>query len=238
MAEYKEYTVNIGSSNPIYFKSAYTGGQATARFNGTVVITTQSEGFGDAGNATSATAQMVSSDFGSALYAELTELYGEDATANPENYEVDKSALISRSQNYTVKNGYTILNISYMNVEIEAEAQQNDNADVEILAPTEGGNTTENDPTESVVPIAAPEPAAKNESMAVPIIVISLSIVVVIAAVVSAIVLVRKKGKSSAENNAAPTTEKPVEKPAEEAIEKPAEKPAEEATEETEEKSE
>ncbi len=224
MAEYKEYTVNIGSSNPIYFKSAYTGGTATAKFNGAVVITTQSEGFGDAGNATSATAAMISSDFGSALLAELTELYGEDATANPENYEVDKSALISRSQNYTVKNGYTILNISYMNVEIEAEAKQNDNADVEILAPTDGGDTTENDPTESVVPIAAPEPAAKSESMVVPIVVISLSIVVAIAAVVSAIVLAYKKGKSSAENNAAPTTENSAEKPAEEAAEKTEEK--------------
>lgn len=221
MAEYKEYTVNIGSSNPIYFKSAYTGGTATAKFNGTVVITTQSEGFGDAGNATSATAQMISSDFGSALFAELTELYGEDATANPENYEVDKSALISRSQNYTVKNGYTILNISYMNVEIEAEVQQNDNADVEILAPTDGTSDVARDP---VVIVAEPE--KKDESMVVPIIVISLSIVVAIAAVVSAIVLARKRGKSSAENNAAPTTEKP------------AEKPAEEATEDTEEKSE
>ena len=209
MAEYKEYTVNIGSSNPIYFKSAYAG-QATAKFNGTVVITTQNEGFEDVGNATSETAAMISSDFGSALYAELTELYGEDATANPENYKVDKSALISRSQNYTVKNGYTILNIN--------------NADVEILAPTEGGNTTENNPTESVMPIAAPEPATKSESMVVPIIVISLSIVVAIAAVVSAIVLARKKGKGGAENNAAPTTEKPAEKPAEEAVKKTEEK--------------
>lgn len=219
MAEYKEYTVNIGSSNPIYFKSAYTGGQATAKFNGTVVITTQNEGFEDAGNATSATAQMISSDFGSALFAELTELYGEDATANPENYEVDKSALISRSQNYTVKNGYTILNISSMNVVIEAEAQQNDNADVEILAPTDGTSDVAPDP---VVIVAEPE--KKDESMAVPIIVISLSVVVVIAAVVSAIVLAYKKGKSSAENNAARTTEKPAEKPAEEAAEEIEEK--------------
>lgn len=223
MAEYKEYTVNIGSSNPIYFKSAYAG-QATAKFNGTVVITTQNEGFEDVGNATSETAAMISSDFGSALYAELTELYGEDATANPENYKVDKSALISRSQNYTVKNGYTILNINNINVVIEAEAQQNDNADVEILAPTEGGNTTENNPTEPVMPIAAPEPATKSESMVVPIIVISLSIVVAIAAVVSAIVLARKKGKGGADNNAAPTTEKPAEKPAEEAVKKTEEK--------------
>lgn len=219
MAEYKEYTVNIGSSNPIYFKSAYTDGTATAKFNGTVVITTQSEGFGDAGNATSATAQMISSDFGSALFAELTELYGEDATANPENYEVDKSALISRSQNYTVKNGYTILDISYMNVEIETEVQQNDNTDVEILAPTDGTSDVARDP---VVIVAEPE--KKDESMVVPIIVISLSIVVVIAAVVSAIVLARKRGKSSAENNAAPTTEKPAEKPAEEAKEDTEEK--------------
>lgn len=219
MAEYKEYTVNIGSSNPIYFKSAYTGGTATAKFNGTVVITTQSEGFEDAGNATSATAQMISSDFGSALLAELTELYGEDATANPENYEVDKSALISRSQNYTVKNGYTILNISYMNVEIEAEVQQNDNADVEILAPTDGTSDVAREPVAIVA-----EPEKKDESMVVPIVVISLSIVVVIAAVVSAIVLVRKKGKSSAENNAAPATEKPAEKPAEEAAEDTEEK--------------
>lgn len=218
MAEYKEYTVNIGSSNPIYFKSAYAG-QATAKFNGTVVITTQSEGFEDAGNATSATAQMISSDFGSALFAELTELYGEDATANPEDYELDKSALISRSQDYTVKNGYTILNISSMNVVIEAEAQQNDNVDVEILAPTDGTNDVAREP---VANVAVPE--KKDESMVVPIIVISLSIVVAIAAVVSAIVLVRKKGKSSAENNAARTTEKPAEKPAEEAAEETEEK--------------
>lgn len=214
MAEYKEYTVNIGSSNPIYFKSAYAG-QATAKFNGTVVITTQNEGFEDVGNATSETAAMISSDFGSALYAELTELYGEDATANPENYKVDKSALISRSQNYTVKNGYTILNISYMNVEIEAEVQQNDNADVEVLAPTDGTSDVAREPVAIVA-----EPEKKDESMVVPIIVISLSIVVAIAAVVSAIVLAYKKGKSSAKNNAAPATENSAEKPAEEATEK------------------
>ena len=105
----------------------------------------------------------------------------------------------------TVKNGYTILNISYMNVEIEAEVQQNDNADVEILAPTDGASDVAREPVAIVA-----EPEKKDESMVVPIVVISLSIVVVIAAVVSAIVLARKKGKSSAGNNAAPATEIPA----------------------------
>ena len=115
----KNYTVIIGSMTPVYFKSAYAG-MTSAKFRGTVVIYTENEGFGDAGNATDETMRMVSLDFCSGLTAVLTARYEKDANTNPSEYVPDKNELITAVNEYAVKHGYSVISIDRIDVEIDS----------------------------------------------------------------------------------------------------------------------
>ena len=225
MAEYKEYTVNIGSTHPIYFKSAYTGGQASAKFNGTIVITTQNEGFEDAGSAASDTAAMISSDFGSALLAELTDLYAYDETADPSLYEVDKSALITRMGNYSIKNGYSVININYMNVEVDATKVE-DTTDTDVVEEPATNDVAKNETTQPANTEVLPE---KKDPSAAPVIIGVVFGVFVIIGIIVAVIVAKSKKTPAAP--AAPVAEA---KPEEKAEEKPEEKIEEKPEEKTE----
>lgn len=207
----KYYAVNIGSTAPVYFDSAYTGGQASAKFNGTVVIYTKNEGFEDAGNAAGETAHMVSSDFGSGLMAVLMTRYARNENANPNEYVPDKSELITAVNEYAVKNGYGIMNIDYINVEITAEKVVDTMDDVEYVPSITEGNDTQTDvakPIETQPVTITPTPEEKEISVA-PILAITFGFLLVVAVVV--IVILAKGNKSKATPAAPVVPEAPVE---------------------------
>ena len=210
----KYYTVNIGSTVPVYFDSAYTGGQASAKFNGTVVIYTKNEGFEDAGNAAGETAHMVSSDFGSGLMAVLMTRYARNANANPNDYVPDKNELITAVNEYAIKNGYGIMNIDSINVEITAEkveAKTDTTDDVEYVPSTTGGDDTQTDvakPIETQPVTIQPTPSKREMSVA-PILAITFGFLLIVAVVV--IVILAKGNKSKATPAAPVVPEAPVE---------------------------
>ena len=208
----KYYTVNIGSTVPVYFDSAYTGGQASAKFNGTVVIYTKNEGFEDAGNAAGETAHMVSSDFGSGLMAVLMTRYARNANANPNDYVPDKNELITAVNEYAVKNGYGIMNIDSINVEITAEkveAKTDTTDDVEYVpSTTDGSERTDIAPIETQPVTIQPTPS-KREMSVVPILAITFGFLLIVAVVV--IVILAKGNKSKATPAAPVVPEAPAE---------------------------
>ncbi len=220
----KYYTVNIGSTVPVYFDSAYTGGQASAKFNGTVVIYTKNEGFEDAGNAAGETAHMVSSDFGSGLMAVLMTRYARNANANPNDYVPDKNELITAVNEYAIKNGYGIMNIDSINVEITAEkAADTTTNDVEYVPSTTGGDDTQTDvakpiETQPTTRIAPGERVEKDYSVA-PILAITFGFLLIVAVVVIVILAKSNKSKTAPVAPAAPEApaepEKKEEKPEE-----------------------
>lgn len=223
----KYYTVNIGSTVPVYFDSAYTGGQASAKFNGTVVIYTKNEGFEDAGNAAGETAHMVSSDFGSGLMAVLMTRYARNANANPNDYVPDKNELITAVNEYAIKNGYGIMNIDFINVEITAEkveTKTDSTDDVEYVPSTTGGDDTQTDvakpiETQPTTRITPGERVEKDYSVA-PILAITFGFLLIVAVIV--IVILAKGNKSKAASAAPAAPEAPAE--SEKKEEKPEEK--------------
>lgn len=206
----KYYTVNIGSTVPVYFDSAYTGGQASARFNGTIVIYTKNEGFEDAGNAAGETAHMINSDFGSGLMAVLMTRYARDANANPNDYVPDKNELITAVNEYAVKNGYGVMNIDYINVEITAETKTETTDDVEYVPSTTDGNerTDIAKPIETQ-PVTIQPTQNKSEMSVAPILAITFGFLLIVAVVV--IVILAKGNKSKATPAAPVVPEAPVE---------------------------
>lgn len=208
----KYYTVNIGSTVPVYFDSAYTGGQASAKFNGTIVIYTKNEGFEDAGNAAGETAHVINSDFGSGLMAVLMTRYARNANANPNDYVPDKNELITAVNEYAVKNGYGVMNIDYINVEIAAEkveAKTDTTDDVEYVPSTTDGNErTDVAPIETQPVDIQPTPSKREMSVA-PILAITFGFLLIVAVVV--IVILAKGNKSKATPAAPVVPEAPVE---------------------------
>ena len=208
----KYYTVNIGSTVPVYFDSAYTGGQASAKFNGTIVIYTKNEGFEDAGNAAGETAHMINSDFGSGLMAVLMTRYARNANANPNDYVPDKNELITAVNEYATKNGYGIMNIDSINVEITAEkveAKTDTTDDVEYVPSTTDGNErTDVAPIETQPVDIQPTPSKREMSVA-PILAITFGFLLIVAVVV--IVILAKGNKSKATPAAPVVPEAPVE---------------------------
>lgn len=205
----KYYTVNIGSTVPVYFDSAYTGGQASAKFNGTIVIYTKNEGFEDAGNAAGETARMINSDFGSGLMAVLMTRYARNANANPNDYVPDKNELITAVNEYAVKNGYGVMNIDYINVEITAETKTETTDDVEYVPSTTDGNERTDIAPIETQPVTIQPTQNKSEMSVAPILAITFGCLLIVAVVV--IVILAKGNKSKATPAAPVVPEAPVE---------------------------
>ena len=207
----KYYTVNIGSTVPVYFDSAYTGGQASAKFNGTIVIYTKNEGFEDAGNAAGETAHMINSDFGSGLMAVLMTRYARNANANPNDYVPDKNELITAVNEYAVKNGYGVMNIDYINVEITAETKTETTDDVEYVPGTTGGDDGYTDTAKPIEtqPVTIQPTQVKYEMSVAPILAIVFGFLLIIAVVVIVILAKGNKSKSTPAASVAPTTPEP-----------------------------
>jgi hypothetical protein len=206
----KYYTVNIGSTVPVYFDSAYTGGLASAKFNGTIVIYAKNEGFEDAGNAAGETAHMINSDFGSGLMAVLMTRYARNANANPNDYVPDKNELITAVNEYAVKNGYGVMNIDYINVEITAETKTETTDDVEYVPSTTDGNERTDIPKPiETQPVTIQPTQNKSEISVAPILAITFGFLLIVAVVV--IVILAKGNKSKATPAAPVVPEAPVE---------------------------
>ena len=138
--------------------------------------------------------------------------YARNANANPNDYVPDKNELITAVNEYAVKNGYGIMNIDSINVEITAEkveAKTDTTDDVEYVpSTTDGSERTDIAPIETQPVTIQPTPS-KREMSVVPILAITFGFLLIVAVVV--IVILAKGNKSKATPAAPVVPEAPVE---------------------------